>query len=198
VSPVATDEEPVRADAVAQTPPALPKPVAQTAPAKPEPVAQSVPAQPKPVAVTAPALPKPVAQTPPAPAAEVKRVSWTTTPTTPPAEQPPAQGTAVVTHQQMLDLLRNSAYPEQREWAADKLALFDWRISPEIVDTLLKAACMDNASAVRVACVRSLVRMNAKTVPVVAAVQALKTDADPRVRAEADLALPKLNPAPAR
>jgi hypothetical protein len=45
---------------------------------------------------------------------------------------------------------------------------------------------------VRVACIRSLVRMGINTVPVVNTLLALQSDADPRVQREATLALQRL------
>ena len=50
---------------------------------------------------------------------------------------------------------------------------------------------------VRVSCVRSLMKMQANTVPVVAVVQELKNDADPRVRDVVGEALAAFGVAPA-
>jgi hypothetical protein len=111
-----------------------------------------------------------------------------------PPEPPPG---AIVTHHQMLALLKESMYPEQREWAAENMSSFDWRLSPEIVDGLLACARKDSVAAVRVACIRCLVKMSAGTAPVVAALESLKSDSDPRVRTEAEQALSTLKPHPA-
>jgi hypothetical protein len=96
--------------------------------------------------------------------------------------------------QQVLGVLRDSLYPSQREWAADSLVGQDWRTNPEVLQGLLTAAREDPAPTVRAACVRCLAKMNANTVPVVGTIQALKSDADPRVRSEAEQALGTLTP----
>jgi homeobox protein ESX1 len=97
------------------------------------------------------------------------------------------------THQ-LVGVLRDALYPSQREWAAYHLGQIDWRTHPHVVDALVRAATSDPAPMVRVGCIRTLAKMNVNTVPVVTAVQALKTADDPRVRNEVDLALTKLNP----
>jgi hypothetical protein len=90
---------------------------------------------------------------------------------------------------QLQAVLRDSLYPSQREWAAEKLAALDWRREPRIVDCLTKAAHDDPAPTVRAGCVRCLAQMHLNTVPVVSVIQSLKTDADPRVRHEVEQAL---------
>jgi hypothetical protein len=166
-----------------------PQPVTATAarpvPSRPQQVARTVPN-----AVPAPEI-KPVSHVA---STEAHQPTWhAPAPAPAPAKpQAPAPAGTIVTHRQMLALLRDSAYPEQREWAAEHLHHFDWKISPEIVDTLLQVGCKDRTPAVRLASIRCLVRMNVATSPVAATVQAMKADNDPRVRAEADLALVKL------
>jgi hypothetical protein len=93
---------------------------------------------------------------------------------------------------QLLATLRGALLPSQREWAADRLADLDWRTNPLAVDALATAAHDDPAATVRAGCVRSLARMKVNTVPVVAVVEGLKRDADPRVRLEAEEALTAL------
>jgi hypothetical protein len=83
---------------------------------------------------------------------------------------------------QLLGILQESLYPSQREWAVESLAGYDWRTHPHIVEALVTAAAKDPAATVRTECVRALGKMNVNTLPVVNAVQALKGDADPRVR----------------
>jgi hypothetical protein len=90
---------------------------------------------------------------------------------------------------QLQAMLRDSLYPSQREWAADRLALHDWRMEPRVLDSLLTAAREDPAPMVRAGCVRSLGKMKANTVPVVAVVQAMRGDSDPRVREEVEQTL---------
>jgi hypothetical protein len=93
---------------------------------------------------------------------------------------------------QALTVLRDSAYPDQREQAADSLAGCDGWTNPQVVQTLVHAAKNDEAPLVRAACLRTLARMDVRTMPVLAVVQAGKGDADPRVRYEAEQALTKL------
>lgn len=90
---------------------------------------------------------------------------------------------------QLQAVLRDSLYPSQREWAAEKLAAMDWRREPRIVDCLTKAAHDDPAPTVRAGCVRCLAQMRLNTVPVVSVIQSLKGDSDPRVRHEVEQAL---------
>jgi hypothetical protein len=86
-------------------------------------------------------------------------------------------------------LLRDSLYPSQREWAAEILSSLDGNFRPQVLQALLMAAGQDAAATVRAGCVRCLARMNANTPPVLEGLRALRTDNDPRVRQEVDLAL---------
>jgi hypothetical protein len=95
-------------------------------------------------------------------------------------------------NQPLVATLRDALQPSQREWAADKLALLDWRTNPQAVEALVKAAREDPATAVRAACIRSLGKMNANTLPVVSALQALKADPDALIQREVDQALASL------
>lgn len=99
---------------------------------------------------------------------------------------------------QVMQMLRDSDYPSQREWAADQLSDLNWRTYPQAVAVLVTAARTDPAPLVRVCCVRSLMKMQVNTVPVVSAVQELKSDTDPRVRDAVSEALVSfgLTPAP--
>jgi len=90
---------------------------------------------------------------------------------------------------ELLSMLSDSLYPSQREWAADRLTQYDWRYTPQIVESLLLAARNDPAPLVRVACIRSLIHLKAGTTYVVLALQEMKRDKDERVRQEATLAL---------
>jgi hypothetical protein len=92
----------------------------------------------------------------------------------------------------LFQLLKDSLYPSQREWAADNLAAAEWRANPMVVQALVTAAHDDPAPTVRVACVHSLAKLNAKSAPVLAMLQGLKADTDPRVRNEAEQALATL------
>jgi hypothetical protein len=97
---------------------------------------------------------------------------------------------------ELVAMLKTSAYPSQREWAAECLARQDWKTQPQIVGALVCAAREDPAAAVRAGCVRALGRMKANTLPVVQTVQALRSDNDPRVRLEVDEVLAALGAAP--
>jgi hypothetical protein len=107
------------------------------------------------------------------------------------APMAPAVNPALTMAQQMATL-REAVDPGQREWAAHGLAAYDGWTNPQAVQALVAGARGDAAAPVRAACLRSLARMNVRTLPVLSAVQALKADADPRVRAEAEQALRQL------
>lgn len=131
----------------------------------------------------------------------VQPVAMTTTPAPMPASMPTPsvtpRGNAVGPNpHQLLLVLRNSIYPFQREWAVDNLSNIDWRSNPEVVQALMSAARKDPAPTVRVMCIRSLVKMKVDTVPVVTTIQALRTDPDPRVEHEAQVALGQLTHVP--
>jgi hypothetical protein len=89
-------------------------------------------------------------------------------------------------------VLRKATAVSQREWAAESLASFNWQEMPVVADALLKAAREDTSSTVRVACVRSLITMGVYTPSAKTVFQALKNDADSRVRLEAEAALRNL------
>jgi hypothetical protein len=91
-----------------------------------------------------------------------------------------------------MSVLQGSGSAEQREWAAENLGEFDGGTNPRVVDALAKAARQDGAPVVRVACLRSLVRMKVQSVPVLTTVREALADADPRVRAEAEQSLRQL------
>src|SRR5262249_6560152 len=88
-----------------------------------------------------------------------------------------------------LQTLRDALLPSEREMAVDQLACCDWKRQPEVVDGLTTAARTDPAATVRAACVRALAKMKCNTVPVVAALVAMKNDNDLRVRQEVEQAL---------
>lgn len=88
--------------------------------------------------------------------------------------------------QQMIATLRGALYASQREWAAMSLASVDVRQVPQAVDALVAAARNDGAATVRAACVQSLARMNVGAPVLQPVLEALKDDADPRVRMEVE------------
>jgi hypothetical protein len=91
--------------------------------------------------------------------------------------------------QHLVATLHNSLMPSEREIAAESLGNADGRSNPAVVMELLRSAREDPAPAVRCACVRCLVKVNAGGGMAVATLQALKNDADPQVRATAQEAL---------
>jgi hypothetical protein len=93
---------------------------------------------------------------------------------------------------QSLATLKDALCPSQREMAAERLAELNWRMQPQVVESLMKAAREDPAASVRAACVHALAHMQVNTPAVVAAMRELKTDSDPHVRQEAEEALATL------
>jgi hypothetical protein len=90
---------------------------------------------------------------------------------------------------QLLATLKDSLYPSERESAAEQLSELNWRVQPQVVESLMKSAHDDPAATVRAACVHALARMKANSAEVTTLVQSLKSDRDPRVRQEAEEAL---------
>jgi len=139
------------------------------------------------VAMTPAIYPAPVATTPMPPVAPTAPAPMPTVALMPPMLPiPPAP--------HLVTLLTNSVDPEQREWAASQLSHYSGQSNPQALQAVMNAAQRDPAPIVRAACVRTLVRMNVNTWPVLTTVQALKADSDPRVKHEADQALVKLVP----
>ncbi len=94
-----------------------------------------------------------------------------------------------------MGVLSDSLYPSQREWAADRLTHYEWRVHPQVVECLLQAARSDPAPLVRVGCIRSLGRLKASTTFVAKTLQEIKeTDKDARVRKEAEHVLKSFAP----
>lgn len=129
----------------------------------------------------------------------------------PPAPQPPMfaqvgyqqqpamptqQSVAVQQVEQIVRMLRESPYPAQREYAAQSLTSFDWRAHPQIIPALLQSAGQDPAPNVRASCVNCLGRMRAAVEPVFGTLQSLRSDIDPRVRHEVEVAFTNLGQAP--
>jgi hypothetical protein len=96
--------------------------------------------------------------------------------------------------QSLLNQMRNSMLPSQREWAAQKLAELDCRQQPSIIDSLVESAKGDPAASVRAGCIHCLVKMNVCTPPVMAAMKYLCSDPDSRVQREASEALARFAP----
>jgi hypothetical protein len=95
---------------------------------------------------------------------------------------PPANG---MDYTQTLTMLREGTQPSQRAWAAAELSSVDGRGNPDVVDALVVAGQLDTSAAVRLQCVRSLVKMNAEGAAVIQLMEALQKDQDARVAQEA-------------
>lgn len=93
---------------------------------------------------------------------------------------------------QLIDKLRDSPYPAEREQAAYMMTSCDWRTNPQVAKALVQAASQDPAPMVRAGCVVTLMRMNVATQSVMSVMQTLRTDADPRVRDAAEQAIVRL------
>ncbi|MCI0684543.1 MAG: HEAT repeat domain-containing protein [Gemmataceae bacterium] len=97
---------------------------------------------------------------------------------------------------QLINVLQQSPYPAQREWAATNLSTFDSRANPHLTQVLVQAARQDAAPAVRAASIYSLSRLNVHSEPVLGTLQALRGDADPRVRQEVEQAYVRMGLTP--
>src|SRR5262249_4308777 len=86
--------------------------------------------------------------------------------------------------QHLLAQLRDSVYPSEREWAAERLSREDWHGQPQVVQGLLDGARTDPAPTVRAGCVRALAGMRVTPRAVVGGVRARGAAADPQVRRE--------------
>ncbi len=121
-----------------------------------------------------------------------------------PMNRQPTQGAAAaaggeaINLNQLISVLQESPYPAQREWAAANLATFDWRVYPHLPQVLVQAARQDAVPTVRAAAVYSLSRMNLQSEPVMSTLQALRGDADPRVRQEVEQAFVRMGVRPAQ
>jgi hypothetical protein len=107
----------------------------------------------------------------------------------PAMDRPGVSPTGSTSVQQCTYVVQSAIYPSQREMAIDQLCACDWRTNPHVVQVLLTVAKEDPAPAVRAAAVAGLTRMGVATDAAIATYNQLKTDADPRVRAEAERAL---------
>lgn len=196
--------QPVASTPVIQTvaTPATPLPTIISQP-KPTPAAPPVASTPVVQVAAAPATPVPAPLPPPKPtpavqpaasAPAVQTVAATGTSRPEENREPdfPAPGATRVTVRQLLTVLHQSSVIQQREWAADNLSSVNWQENPRVAEAILKAAREDSAPTVRQACVRSLMKMGVYTPSAIAVLQALKSDADERVRLEAEAALRNL------
>jgi hypothetical protein len=90
--------------------------------------------------------------------------------------------------------LRGQLLPSLREVAAEAMTR-DCRTRPElVVPVLMEGAQTDPAPTVRACCARCLGELHFRTVNCRSVLESLRSDEDPRVRAEAEWALSKLGP----
>jgi len=94
---------------------------------------------------------------------------------------------------QVIQVMRESPYPAQREWAANTLGTYDLKAHPAVIQVLLMTAQQDPAPTVRAACVYSLGRMKAGGESVLATLNSLRNDGDAQVRQEVEQAILRLN-----
>jgi hypothetical protein len=115
----------------------------------------------------------------------------------PAMDRPGLPSAGPVQAQKCINILQSALSPLDREAAVNQLCACDWRQNPQIITVLLTTAKHDPVGMVRVAAVSGLARMGMATEPVVSTMNQLRSDADPRVRHEADQALRSLGVQPA-
>lgn len=89
----------------------------------------------------------------------------------------------------LVNVLQTSGSPQQREWAAAKLAVIEPNRYPFAVEALVQAARHDPHPAVRIKAIQSLAIVRADTPAVRQTLQSALADADPRIREQAGYAL---------
>jgi hypothetical protein len=92
----------------------------------------------------------------------------------------------------MINALAHGKSCEEGLAAAFSLANSNWKAHPEVVRALITAALRSPMLPVRVTAIRCLAGIRVNNVTVRNSLQALKTDPDPSVRAEAEQALNSL------
>lgn len=110
-------------------------------------------------------------------------------PSTPMVPSAPTAAAQPMSVPQIMLTLKDSLLPSQREMAADQLGESNWRLQPQVVQSLTRGAREDPAPTVRAACVRALGHMQANTLDVLETLRSLKNDGDPQVRQQVDDAL---------
>jgi len=94
--------------------------------------------------------------------------------------------------EQAIMTLKTSIYPTQRETAVQQIAACEERSNQPVVQLLLRTAKEDPAPTVRASCVAGLSLMGVRNESMIQTCSQLKSDADPRVRQEADRALARM------
>jgi hypothetical protein len=131
-------------------------------------------------------------------------VAWTTGPLVPPHQSPvqtltlqaSANGTEALALRNTLflvNVLQTSGSPQQREWAAARLAVIEPQRYPFAVEALVQAAGHDPHPAVRIKAIQTLALIRADTPAVRQTLQLAARDADPRIREQAGYALQLLS-----
>jgi HEAT repeat protein len=113
----------------------------------------------------------------------------------PATAQPGLASSTIPTPSQVMVQLATSPRAEQRIWAAKALSTCDGLTNPEVMQSLIRAAKTDSDAGVRAACVHCIGQMNVCTTSVLTAVQEMRIDRDPQVRAEVDQCLRQLGEA---
>lgn len=104
------------------------------------------------------------------------------------------QATAPVPSLEMLvTTLREALLPSAREDAAERLGEFDWHVHTEVADALASCASHDPCPAVRVGCLRTLVRLQVNNALMRVTLEELRNDPNAGVRQEATNALRMLS-----
>jgi len=94
---------------------------------------------------------------------------------------------------QLVQTIKDSPHPSQRELAVNSLATFDWRAHPEVLGLLNQIALTDPAATVRAACVANMSRMNIPVPVIFNTLQTLRNDSDVRVRHEVENAFARFD-----
>lgn len=138
------------------------------------------------------------------PYAPATPVAWTRGPMLPPHQSPVSalamQATGNATEAMavrntlfLTNVLQASGSPQQREWAAARLAVIEANRYPFAVEALVQAAKHDPHPAVRIKAIQSLALMRADSPDVRQALQVALRDPDPRIREQASYAMQLIN-----
>ena len=133
---------------------------------------------------------------PPALQQTVRTVSYSTpapAPSVSSTSVPVADGQPKQTVEEMLSFLRNSAYPELREFNAARLSTPEMKNNREVFQAVLSAARTDPEPSVRMACIRGIAVMGVYSPAALITLQDLMKDPNAAVRAEAERSLARLN-----
>lgn len=116
-----------------------------------------------------------------------------TVPAPTPVSTPVVAPKGMASVEQLIGVLHDSNYIEQREWAAYNLSNVNWKTHPEVVVALVNGARQDHSPKVRVMCIHGLTAMQVKADWVVKALQTMKSDSDSQVQQEVTRALALLS-----